>query len=352
MKKVLIVVPDLNLPGGVSNYYKILKLNDHKDIRYFNINGGIFKNTVLRLIERNVSFFFLLFKFKIVHVNPSLLNKAFLRESVLIAISLLHRKKIIVFVRGWSNDFEKKVQSNRIYNQIFKLVWCKSDLFIVLGSTFKQKVQKLGYTKKVIIETTISKYQKTKSKSIAGSEEINLLFISRLVEEKGVYIAIDTLKLIQTHHKLSHVNLYIAGDGEIRDDLVKYVKEKKISNCHILGSVYGIDKEKLFNKSHILLFPTYYGEGLPNAILEAMGSGLPVVSRINAGIPDQIEHKVNGYLTDSLEPEWYAEAIVKLLNPSVYQTISENNITKAKNYSKDAVSFRLMDIYNQLLCLK
>ncbi|MBV7269247.1 glycosyltransferase family 4 protein [Winogradskyella luteola] len=352
MKKVLIVVPDLSLPGGVANYYKTLKLDKHKEVSYFNINGGIFKNTVLRLIERNISFLFQLFKFKIVHVNPSFLKKSFLRESGLIAISLLCGKKVIVFIRGWNNDFEKEVQSNRIYNQIFKLIWCKSDLFIVLGSTFKQKVQKLGYAKKVIIETTLSEYQKTEPKSIDDSEEIHLLFISRLVKEKGVYIAIDALKLIQTHHNLSHVNLYIAGDGEIRDDLVKYVKEKNVSNCHILGSVYGKDKETLFNKSHILLFPTYYGEGLPNAILEAMGSGLPIVSRINAGIPDQVEHKINGYLTNSLEPEWYAEAIVSLLNPNTYHTISENNIIKAKNYSKDAVSSRLMDIYKQLLCLK
>ncbi|MBO3115787.1 glycosyltransferase [Winogradskyella sp. DF17] len=348
MKKVLIVVPDLNLPGGVSNYYKTLRLDDYKDIRYFNINGGIFKNTVLRLIERNIAFFFLLFKFKVVHVNPSLLNKAFLRESVLIAISLLHRKKIIVFVRGWSNDFENKIHANKIYNQIFRLIWCKANLFIVLGNVFKSKIQKLGYNKKVIVETTLSQYQSTSPKYIKENEAINLLFISRLVKEKGVYIAIDALKILQKKHNIKYVNLYVAGDGDIREEIENYINKQEIVNCSVLGAVYGDTKDELFQKSHILIFPTYYGEGLPNTILEAMGSGLPIISRINAGIPDQVEQGINGFLTSSLKPEWYAETILKLLDNDIYQAISKNNIMKAKRYSISAVSSRLLSVYSQI----
>ncbi|WP_138433363.1 glycosyltransferase family 4 protein [Winogradskyella algicola] len=347
MKKVLIVVPDLNLPGGVANYYKTLRIDKHKHIKYFNINGGIFKNTALRLIERNISFFFLLFRFKIVHVNPSLLNKAFLRESVLIAISLLHRKKIIVFVRGWGNDFENKIHSNKIYNQIFRLIWCKANVFIVLGNVFKSKIKKLGYNKNVIIETTLSEYQSSIPKSI-DNKGVNLLFISRLVKEKGVYIAIDALKILQKKYNIKNVCLYIAGDGDIRKEVEDYINKQEVVNCSVLGAVHGDTKDELFQKSHILIFPTYHGEGLPNTILEAMGSGLPIISRINAGIPDQVEQGVNGFLTLSLKPEWYAETVLKLLDNDTYQTISKNNIEKAKHYSISAVSSRLLSIYSQL----
>ncbi|WP_299096485.1 glycosyltransferase family 4 protein [uncultured Winogradskyella sp.] len=348
MKKVLIVVPDLSLPGGVANYYKTLRLDHHKEIKYFNVNGGVFKNTFLRLIERNITFFFLLFKFNIVHVNPSLLKKAFLRESVLIALSLLHKKKIVVFIRGWSNDFEDKIHTNKVYGKIFKLIWCKADLFIVLGKVFKTKIQKLGYSKDIIIETTLSQYQNASPKSIKENETVNLLFISRLVKEKGVYIAIDALKILQEKHKINYVNLYIAGDGKILKDIEFYIQQQGIVNCNVLGPVYGEKKNELFQKSHILIFPTYYGEGLPNTILEAMGSGLPIISRINAGIPDQVEQGVNGFLTSSLNPDWYAETVLQLLDNNVYQKISKNNIVKAERYSISAVSSRLLSVYNQL----
>jgi glycosyltransferase involved in cell wall biosynthesis len=348
MKKVLIVVPDLNLPGGVANYYKTLMLDKHKDIRYFNINGGLFKNTVLRLIERNVSFFFLLFKFNIVHINPSLLKKSFLRDSVLIALTLIHKKKIIVFIRGWNNRFEEKIRNNKIYNKIFKLLWCRINLLIVLGNIFKNKVQSLGYKNNIMLETTLSQYQSTIPKSINKNKAINLLFISRLVEEKGVYIAIDALKIIQEKYNLNHVNLNIAGDGIIRQEIEKYIHKNKIINCNLLGTVSGEKKNRLFEKSHILIFPTYYGEGLPNAILEAMGSGLPIISRINAGIPDHVEQGVNGFLTKTLKPKWYADTIIKLLDNNIYQTISENNIVKAEDYSINAVKSRLISLYNKL----
>ena len=348
MKKVLIVVPDLNLPGGVANYYKTLMLDKHKDIRYFNINGGLFKNTVLRLMERYVSFFFLLFKFNIVHINPSLLKKSFLRDSVLIALTLIHKKKIIVFIRGWNNRFEEKIRNNIIYNKIFKLLWCRINLLIVLGNIFKNKVQSLGYKNNIMLETTLSQYQSTIPKSINKNKAINLLFISRLVEEKGVYIAIDALKIIQEKYNLNHVNLNIAGDGIIRQEIEKYINNNKIINCNLLGTVSGEKKNRLFEKSHILIFPTYYGEGLPNAILEAMGSGLPIISRINAGIPDHVEQGVNGFLTKTLKPKWYADTIIKLLDNNIYQTISENNIVKAEDYSINAVKSRLISLYNKL----
>jgi glycosyltransferase involved in cell wall biosynthesis len=348
MKKVLIVVPDLNLPGGVANYYKTLMLDKHKDIRYFNINGGLFKNTVLRLIERNVSFFFLLFKFNIVHINPSLQKKSFLRESVLIALTLVHKKKIIVFVRGWNNHFEEKIRNNKIYNKIFKLLWCRVNLIIVLGNIFKNKVQSLGYEKNIILETTLSQYQSTIPKSINKNKAVNLLFISRLVKEKGVYIAIDALKIIQEKYNVKNVILNIAGDGLIRQEVEKYIHENKIINCNVLGAVSGEKKNDLFKKSHILIFPTYYGEGLPNAILEAMGSGLPIISRVNAGIPDHVEEGVNGFLTTTLKPKWYAETIIKLLDNNIYQIISKNNIIKADDYSIHAVKSRLFNLYNKL----
>ena len=194
----------------------------------------------------------------------------------------------------------------------------------------------------------MSQYQSTKPKSIKINKEINLLFISRLVKEKGVFIAINTLRIIHQKYHNKHVNLFIAGDGPIREEIEKYINEHKIFNCHLLGAVSGEKKHDLFKKCHILLFPTYYGEGLPNAILEAMGSGLPIISRINAGIPDHVENGVNGFLTLSMKPKWYAETVIKLLDIKKYQKISKNNIVKAQHYSISAVKSRLLKIYSKL----
>lgn len=348
MPKILITVPDLKLTGGVSIYYKTLRLDRFEQIVYFNVNGGVFKNTFLRLIERNISFFFLIFKFDIIHVNPSLLKNAFLRESVLILLALLFKKKVVVFIRGWNVDFEEEIKSNFYYNQIFKKVWCKVDLYLVLGNVFKNKLKKIGVDKKIVLETTLSAYQGVKGKSIKDKKRIELLFISRLVKEKGIFIALDTMKILQSKYGLNNIHLNVAGDGIIRKELELYVEKESIMNCHLLGNVRGVEKDKLFEKSDIMLFPSYFGEGLPNSILEGMGSGLPIISRINAGIPDQVIHGVNGYLTEGKDPEWFAKTIVELIKSNLFEEISVNNLKKAKKYSIQAVSKRLLKIYDKL----
>lgn len=348
MKKVLVTVPDLRLTGGVANYYKYLKLNEVDDIEYFNVNGGRFRNVLFRLIERNIVFFFLIRKFDVIHINPSLLKKSYLRDSLFMLSGLLRKKKIIVFIRGWDNHFEKQISENNFYRFIFKHVWCKVDEYIVLGKLFLEKLTRLGINKNIQIETTLSVYQSQKIKKISKNDKIELLFISRIVKEKGVFIAIDTLKILQNKFGLNQIHLNIAGSGKILPEVESYIKLNKINNCHLLGNVSGKDKDILFDNSHIMLFPTYFGEGLPNSILEGMGSGMPIISRINAGIPDQVIQGVNGYLTKSKNPEWFAKTIFELINNNEFAKISQNNIQKAKYYSAEAIKNRLIKIYNEV----
>lgn len=348
MQKILIVVPDLSLPGGVSNYYSQLGLDSIEGVDYFNINGGIFRNTFLRVIERNISFFFQMFKYNIIHLNPSFLKYAFLRESVLILLAKLFKKKVVVFIRGWDTHFESKVHANAFYNQIFKKIWCRVDMYLVLGNIFVDKLKKLGISKTIKKETTLSVYQEATPKTIRNSKRIELLFISRLVKEKGIFIALKTMKVLQKQYGFNNIHLNVAGDGNLFKELEMYIQREGILNCHLHGNVFGAKKDALFKKSHIMLFPTYYGEGLPNVILEAMGSGLPIVSRVNAGIPDHIIHGINGYLTDSKDPQWFAEIIATLINDVKFEEISLNNIRKAEHYSKQSITNRLLNIYEEL----
>ncbi len=348
MRKVLITVPNLELEGGVANYYKTIKLNENSNIEYFNVNGGKFNNVNLRLIERYIKFLFLIRKFDVVHINPSLLKKSFLRDSMFILLAKLFNKKVVVFIRGWNNDFENKIHTNKFYQFILNNIWNKVDKFLILGEIFKKKLKKLGISKDIQIETTLSKYQSDKVKEIDKLKKINLLFISRLIKEKGIFIALDTMKIVQQEYNLRNIYLKIAGGGIIFNEVENYIKKNKIENTIMLGRVSGKEKDKLFEESHILLFPTYYGEGLPNSILEGMGSGMPILSRTNAGIPDQIIDGINGYLTESKDPRWFAKKIIELLEGDKYEKISLNNIKKAKYYSVEEISKRLFKIYEEL----
>lgn len=347
MKKILILVPDLKLTGGVANYYRFLDLKELDNIDYFNINGGYFNNVFLRLIERYISFLLIVFKYDLVHVNPSLLRKSYLRDSIFIILAKLLNRKVIVFIRGWDLSFEDNIKTNKIYRFIFNRIWKRVDKFLVLGKTFQDKLIKMGIESSISIETTLSTYQNANEKKL--EKTIYLLFISRLVKEKGIYIAIDTIEILIKKYKINNIILNIAGDGKIFAEVQSYINKKNMNNINLLGNVTGKEKDELYKKSHIMLFPTYFGEGLPNSILEGMGSGLPIISRINAGIPDQVIDNENGFLTDSKDPEWFAKKIYFLLeNKDIYCRISSNNINKSEYYSIKSIKGRLLNYYEEI----
>ncbi len=60
------------------------------------------------------------------------------------------------------------------------------------------------------------------------------------------------------------------------------------------------------------LFPTYH-EGMPGSVLEAMGYGLPVITRTVGGLPDFFEHEKMGFITESLDASVFADFLEQLV---------------------------------------
>jgi len=75
----------------------------------------------------------------------------------------------------------------------------------------------------------------------------------------------------------------------------------------------------LYAESHLFLHPSELGfdgdqEGVPNAMLEAMATGLPVVATNHGGIPEAVQHGVSGLLTPERDPEALAHSLSTLAN--------------------------------------
>ena len=135
--RVLVNVPDLNLPGGVANYYKTLSLNSIKYIDYFNINGSS-KSFIQRLVLKYIEFYKVIDGYDIVHINPSLQNRSVPRDGIFILLSKLLGTKILVFFHGWDDEFEKLIQVK--FSFIFRYIFGLADRFILLGSVFQKKL--------------------------------------------------------------------------------------------------------------------------------------------------------------------------------------------------------------------
>ena len=357
--KTLVLIPNLSFPGGVTNYYKTLGLDADRNITYFTINKGkpqSVPKTALRLLTNFSKFFFKLIKdrYRVVIVNPSLDSKSFHRDLVFIIITHLLNRKTVIFFRGWSEPYEEKIKKSKFKSFLFRISYAKAGKYLVLGNIFKKKLIAMGVPPETefVMETTVadSSYLNEldlKDKCNSFKEKIVFLFLSRMEKEKGIYIAIDAYRSFLKKNPERKSCLIVAGDGPELPSVREYVSENKISNILFTGYVRDQKKRELLLKSHVMLFPTYYGEGLPNSILEGMLYGMPIISRLVGGIPDIVENEVNGYLTESYDPLIFTKFLSNLASDNtLYKKISETNHRIAlEKYTSEKVRERILKIY-------
>ncbi len=136
-----------------------------------------------------------------------------------------------------------------------------------------------------------------------------LLSVGRIVHQKGLDLAMRALGGLK---ELSW-EWRIAGDGPQMDFLQSLAKELGIQDrIHFLGWQSREQLIESYKQANVFLFPSRH-EGMPNAMLEAMASGLPVIASCIAGSEELVLHEKTGYLVPSEDTESLRAALRKLL---------------------------------------
>ena len=362
-RKILITLPSLKEdPGGVARYYNSILPYLHKSknigIEIFEIGSTHGKNVFFHPINDQIKFIrkISLIKPDIVHINPSLNLKSFIRDALFIFWTKKQKIQVIVFFHGWSTKFEKKIDG--ILKTFFNLTYKKADAFIVLASEFKNKLRTLKINKPIHILTTVVEESLVESfsiekkiKRIKTAKTTRLLFLSRLEKEKGIFETIEAFKLLLD--KKYNIMLSIAGDGSITKEVYGHIERLGLSNKIVmLGYVKGKEKIQIFTEHDIYCFPTYHGEGMPTSVLEAMAFGMPVITRPVGGIIDFFQNGKMGYLCETIKPEEIAERIETILSDKnkICDYALYNHEYAKKHFMASIVADKLLNIYLDTSC--
>ncbi len=322
--KILINTPHLSKPGGVANHYKGLKEYWKQDVKYNYIGGRKWAPGVLILPYDFLKFFFLCWhgNYHAIILNPSLGIKAIKRDAVFLSIAKFFGIKVIVFFHGWNKQVADDIT---LKPAKFIKKYQKSDAFIVLASSFKKQLQEWTFTQPIFLSTTKVDNKLLNGFTIAKKRKNNtILFLARLEENKGIFIALSAFKLVLETHPNS--TLLIAGTGSAFEEAQNMVKTENIPNVTFLGNITGFLLNETFSISTIYILPTTHGEGMPTSVLEAMAFGLPIISRPVGGLLDFFEENKMGFLIKSVNPQAYAAKIKYLLeNEETRKIISKYN---------------------------
>ena len=157
------------------------------------------------------------------------------------------------------------------------------------------------------------------SSSLSSSLEPSvprLLFLSNLIESKGIYVLLEACRMLKEEGVAFHCD-YVGGESKLisGEAFRKAIAERGLTDCVTYhGPQYGAAKDRFFREADIFVFPTFYdNECFPLVLVEAMQYGLPVISTMEGGISDIVTDGVNGFVCPQRDVQALAEALRKLI---------------------------------------
>lgn len=228
-------------------------------------------------------------------------------------LSLIHKKRTVLSTHAVYN-FEKR----EILNFIVKKILIGFDQILAVSKISRKELIKMGIPKSKIqvhknwvdTKTFFPKNKRISRKLLEIPEGLNLLFVGRLIEIKGIKIILNASK------KLENVTFHFVGNGPLKETIENQAKSsKKIVYHGILRQSNKQEFEKLlslYSECDYLVSPYLYDEGFSATLIESVCCGTPVIVS-NRGSPPTFLNKEVSVLLSKMPT---APELAKIINNS------------------------------------
>ncbi|HAI10793.1 MAG TPA: colanic acid biosynthesis glycosyltransferase WcaL [Phycisphaerales bacterium] len=337
------------ITSGIRHFPRLFWQNPTAAINAVNpIKYGAYAKS-MRLLHHAAPFFTNR-QYDIIHCNFGNLGHMMAR---LRTLGLMPGKLVVQFY-GFDVSALPKIQPTGYYDELFAQASC----LMVLSNYMKSRLVKLGCPEeKIVIHRTGADERKFtfKPRTLQPGEPIRIVSLARLAEKKGLEYAIQAIA--QVVDKRQDFIFDIIGDGPLRQPLEEQINRLGVGEyVHLLGWQTQEQIQQHLDQSHILMAPSVTAqngdqEGTPTAIVEAQMMGLPVLSTVHSGIPDMVEHGVNGYLVPERDVDALAEHLLKLMNqPEDWPQMGQHGSNHARRlFDVNLLNDQLIEIYQNVL---
>ncbi|HEY9380488.1 MAG TPA: glycosyltransferase family 4 protein, partial [Burkholderiales bacterium] len=183
-----------------------------------------------------------------------------------------------------------------------------------------------------------------RSRSATQSSGPHLIVTRNLEPLYDIATALEALVLIRA--EVPHARLSIAGSGPLRHQLEARCRELGIADAvRFTGRLDPEDMAALYRTADVMLNPSRV-DNMPNSVLEAFASGVPVVSTNVGGIPHFVEDGKTALLVAPCDPGAMAQAALRLMrDPLLAAALRANALWVTSAYSWPNVRARLFEVY-------
>jgi glycosyltransferase involved in cell wall biosynthesis len=220
-----------------------------------------------------------------------------------------------------------------LYSAFVRFIFKNADVVLALSKQSAKEVEKLGIKKGKIRVFTywidLKKFKRVAgAKNKLGWDGFNVLYVGRLVEEKGVKVLVNSTKIWS-----KGINLKIIGTGPLEGKVKNY--DLKHKNIEYIGKVENDKLPEYYSAADFLIVPSIHEEGFGRVILEALACGIPVIGSNRGAIPEAMDNSV-GKLIDVNSVNIKKTVEYYYRNRAKLNALSKNARKYAmKRYSKD-----------------
>lgn len=305
--------------------------------KYLNIKTG-FLGRINYFITRRI----------IKKTNPDIVYVGYIRYISAFPLKAIQNRGIPAVYHLGSNLFVQYVKDCILEKNLFKRLWRKlisgfyslkefdfNHNMITVSEALKKEHIAAGFPESnisVIPRGISPELINNRGKCITATNknQIKILYIGRMIPEKGVHIAISAIGHLVNRLGVKNVQFDLFGNGsdayiENLKNLTHNLKIEKHVKFH--GKVDRGQLLKIYQDYDLFLLPSIFQEPFGVVLIEAMARGVPVVATDTGGIPEVISHEVNGLLVSPEDSIKMAEAVKRLIdNPLLAQKLSNNGI--------------------------
>ena len=203
----------------------------------------------------------------------------------------------------------RRIPSSKGMRLLRNLLYRFADGIVLQTEKNKEYFKGNKRSKQIVISNPI-KLGKYDALALHHEKKRKIVTVGRLITQKNHKLLIDAFSIIQT--RFPEYSLWIYGEGPMRIELETYIMKKGLNEKVILAGNKDPIFEELLDAEIFVLSSEY--EGMPNALIEAMCLGVPVISTKVSGATDLICNNNNGLLVDINDMEGMANAIEYLIN--------------------------------------
>ena len=180
-----------------------------------------------------------------------------------------------------------------------------------------------------------------------GGDTLRLLYAGTWLDQRGIFYIRDALRKVAP--RIPGLTMTFAGCGVPPAEIHSFFGTELAGRIVVRPVVAADQIQELYGKHDVFLFPSLM-EGLPSVLLEAMASGMPVITTETCGMPDVVENECNGLLIPPANARSIEEAILRLANSQeLRQKLGEAARETMKRYTWERAARRLEALYCHII---